>query len=100
MKVHVIERMTLSKINLLDKVKFEILNEGDTTTVEANNIKLSIFPESLREISRLAKLWNSPQNIKYHRFEFLNKTMKTIHLIPLNSQNREFTNYSTLTIKS
>ena len=50
MKAHVIERMTLSKINLLDKVKFEIMHERDTTSIEANNIKLNVFPESIREL--------------------------------------------------
>ena len=58
MKAHVIERMTLSKISLLDKVKFDILNENDTTTIEANNIKMSVFPESIREINRLLAIWS------------------------------------------
>lgn len=85
MKAHVIERMTLSKIGLLDKVKIDIANEGECTSIEANNIKMSMFPESLREIQKLLQIWSNGQDIKYHRFEFVNKTMKSIHIIPLNS---------------
>ena len=45
--------MTLQKIGFLEKVRMEILSNDEETNIEANNLKINIFPESIREISRL-----------------------------------------------
>lgn len=48
--------MTLQKIGLLDKVRVEMLSNKEETNVEANNLKINIFPESVRELNRLQNI--------------------------------------------
>jgi len=78
--------MSISKITLLDKVKIELSSDADSTRLEANNLKLSVFPESLRELQRVWGIINSSQLPLFQRFQFTNKTMKNLHLIPYTKQ--------------
>ena len=89
MKAHLIERTTLSKMGLLDKVKISITSEIDQTHVEANNLKFNIFPESIIEIKRIAQILDAKAPYNTYRFEFINKTMKHVHLMPLKSIENE-----------
>ena len=54
-----IERMTLHRIVLLDKVRVNLSVEDEITKIDANNLKLSIYPETIREIQRLLTLFNN-----------------------------------------
>ena len=51
--------MTLHRIVLLDKVRVNLSVEDEITKIDANNLKLSIYPETIREIQRLLTLFNN-----------------------------------------
>jgi len=73
--------MTLHKIALLDKVRINTQIKGDSlTTVEANNLKFYVYPETVRELSRIASLLdgNTNQLFSPYRLKLANKTMKRV----------------------
>lgn len=54
--MHIIDQMTLTRINVLDNMKLEFKQIIDQTMIELNNIKLNIFPETIREIQKLLNI--------------------------------------------
>jgi hypothetical protein len=69
------------------------------TQVEANNLKLNLFPESIRELKRIGDILNSTVPFTSHRFEFINKTMKNIHFKPTRKVEEGSNIENILTIK-
>ena len=86
---HIIERMTLHKINFIDKVRIAIKStaESGDTLIEANNLKVNIFPETIREIKRILSIAKSSTAPPRYRALLINKTMKFIKLIPITNSN-------------
>jgi hypothetical protein len=56
LRSYIIDRMTLSKISLIDKVKMELSSDNEHTVVEAINFRLNIFPETMRELTRISDI--------------------------------------------
>ena len=55
---HILERMTLHKINFLDKARILIKSSSEQDIdIEANNLKINIFPEILRELKRILSIY-------------------------------------------
>jgi hypothetical protein len=62
-------------------------------------LKINIFPESIREIKRIVDILGSSTPYNTYRFEFINKTMKNIHLIPIKKVEKDSNLEKILTIK-
>eukprot|EP00347_Sterkiella_histriomuscorum_P019704 403340607 len=83
MKAFIVERFSQYKLGFIDKLRVQLKEQTLTgTKIKMNNLRVNIFPETIRELQRLMNIYNSEILPKSFRYKFVNKTLKKITIIP------------------